>query len=114
MYTEVDRKDTMISDEYQHYMANLEKKKDKEKASSEEEDDVSVSEDDVSLSEFEEEYEIATKEVQLKTEDADALEANNEKKDELCIGMEFLHFIPIVYPNTQYKYFIYFGYYLIL
>ncbi|KAF3563726.1 hypothetical protein DY000_02016884 [Brassica cretica] len=58
---------------------------------SEEEDDVSLGESDVSLSEFEEEYEIATKEVQRETEDADALEANNEneKKDELCIGMEF-------------------------
>ncbi|KAF3558952.1 hypothetical protein F2Q69_00014578 [Brassica cretica] len=56
-----------------------------------EEDDASLSEDDVSLSEFGEEYELGNKEDLLEIEDIDALEANNEneKKDELCIGMEF-------------------------
>ena len=46
---------------------------------------------DTSLNEFEEEYELTNKEDLPETEDIDALEANNEneKKDELCIGMEF-------------------------
>ncbi|XP_013584280.1 PREDICTED: protein FAR1-RELATED SEQUENCE 5-like [Brassica oleracea var. oleracea] len=52
-----------------------------------------VDEDDVSLSdsESEEEYEIVNKEDQLATEGVDALEANNEneRRGELCIGMEF-------------------------
>ncbi|KAF3611573.1 hypothetical protein DY000_02047089 [Brassica cretica] len=56
-----------------------------------EEDDTSLSEDDASLSESVEEYEIVNKEDQLEAEGVDALEANNEneKRDELCIGMEF-------------------------
>ncbi|KAF2546413.1 hypothetical protein F2Q70_00021080 [Brassica cretica] len=56
-----------------------------------EEDDTSLSEDDASLSESVEEYEIVNKEDQLEAEGVDALEANNEneKRDGLCIGMEF-------------------------
>ena len=53
--------------------------------------EIFVEEDDISLGESEEDYELANKEDLLETEDIDALEANNEneKKDELCIGMEF-------------------------
>ncbi|CAH8384471.1 unnamed protein product [Eruca vesicaria subsp. sativa] len=54
-------------------------------------DDTSLSQDDGSLSQSDEEYEIVDKEDQLETKGFDALEANNEneKRDNLCIGMEF-------------------------
>ncbi|KAJ0266925.1 MULE transposase domain-containing protein [Hirschfeldia incana] len=51
------------------------------------EDGASLNEDDVSLSESEEEYKIGNKDDQLEIEGVDAFE--NEKRDELCIGMEF-------------------------
>ena len=56
-----------------------------------EDDNASLSEDDASLSEFREEYELGNDEDLLEIENIDALEANNEneKKDELCIRMEF-------------------------
>ncbi|EFH41970.1 hypothetical protein ARALYDRAFT_917880 [Arabidopsis lyrata subsp. lyrata] len=51
----------------------------------------SISEDEASVSEFEEEDDIANKDDYVQTEEVVALEENkvNEKKDELCIGMEF-------------------------
>ncbi|KAG7585878.1 Zinc finger PMZ-type, partial [Arabidopsis thaliana x Arabidopsis arenosa] len=56
-----------------------------------EEEDDSISEDEASVSEFEEEDDIASKEEYVETKEIVALEANkeNEKQDELCIGMEF-------------------------
>ncbi|KFK36227.1 hypothetical protein AALP_AA4G094500 [Arabis alpina] len=51
----------------------------------------SISEDETSVSEFEEEDDIANKEDYIKIEEVCTLESNkeNEKKGELCIGMEF-------------------------
>ncbi|CAH8262131.1 unnamed protein product [Arabidopsis lyrata] len=56
----------------------------------EEEDDL-ISEDETLVNEFEEEDEIANNEDDAQTEEVAALEANNdnEKKDEIYIGMEF-------------------------
>lgn len=56
-----------------------------------EEEDDPISEDEASVSEFEEEDDIANNEDYVQIEKVAALEANEEyeKKDELCIGMEF-------------------------
>ncbi|CDY44488.1 BnaC07g15640D [Brassica napus] len=55
-------------------------------------DSASVSDDDASIGDFGEEEDISNNEDYLQIEDVDALEANNEnqKKHELCIGMDFI------------------------
>ncbi|KAF3512695.1 hypothetical protein F2Q69_00009095 [Brassica cretica] len=54
-------------------------------------DSASVSDDNASIGDFGEEEDISNNEDYLQIEDVDALEANNEnqKKHELCIGMDF-------------------------
>ena len=55
------------------------------------EEDASFSDDDVSVGDFDEETGIGNKDDYIQTEDADALEANNENQNkyELCSGMDF-------------------------
>ncbi|KAF3548600.1 hypothetical protein DY000_02009558 [Brassica cretica] len=68
------------------------------------EEDASFSDDDVSVSDFDEEAGIGNKDDYIQTEDADALEANNENQNkyELCSGMEFSSDESVHISETEY------------